>query len=82
MFAGFLVGATADGTKELIVLHGFRESELMEGDAGEPQSTRPAIRTTAYYCDGALGFWKALEKAFPTTRGHLCAVHKAANVPD
>jgi transposase-like protein len=32
--------------------------------------------------DGALGFWKALEKVFPTTRVQRCTVHKTANVLD
>ena len=30
--------------------------------------------------DGAMGFWKALEEAFPTTRRQRCWQHKAANV--
>jgi len=30
--------------------------------------------------DGALGFWKAIEEAFPTTRHQRCWVHKTANV--
>ncbi len=32
--------------------------------------------------DGGLGFWKALEAVFPTTRHQRCWVHKAANVLD
>ena len=32
--------------------------------------------------DGALGFWKALEEVFPTTRHQRCWVHKTANVLD
>ena len=30
--------------------------------------------------DGALGFWKAIEEVWPTTRGQRCWVHKTANV--
>ena len=30
--------------------------------------------------DGALGFWKALEEVFPSTRHQRCWVHKTANV--
>ncbi len=30
--------------------------------------------------DGALGFWKALPKVFPESRGQRCWVHKIANV--
>jgi len=32
--------------------------------------------------DGALGFWKALDQVFPTTRIQRCTVHKTANVLD
>jgi putative transposase len=30
--------------------------------------------------DGALGFWQAIEKVWPKTRGQRCWVHKTANV--
>src|SRR5262249_54808638 len=30
--------------------------------------------------DGALGFWKAIEQIFPSTRHQRCWVHKTANV--
>ena len=30
--------------------------------------------------DGALGFWKAIEEVFPSTRHQRCWVHKTANV--
>ena len=32
--------------------------------------------------DGALGFWKALGKVFPSTRHQRCTVHKTVNVLD
>jgi transposase-like protein len=32
--------------------------------------------------DGALGFWKALEEVWPTTRHQRCTVHKTANLLD
>src|SRR5690606_7497459 len=32
--------------------------------------------------DGALGFWAALDEAFPSTKGQRCWVHKTANVLD
>ena len=32
--------------------------------------------------DGALGFWKALDEAFPATRHQRCWVHKTLNVLD
>jgi len=30
--------------------------------------------------DGALGFWKALDEIFPSTRRQRCWVHKTANI--
>jgi transposase-like protein len=30
--------------------------------------------------DGALGFWKAIEEVFPSTRQQRCWVHKTANI--
>jgi transposase-like protein len=32
--------------------------------------------------DGTLGFWKAIEEVFPSTRYQRCWVHKTANVLD
>ena len=77
-----LMGATADGTKELIaVVDGVRESELSWKEVllnlksrGLEQAPELAIG------DGALGFWKALRHVFPTTREQRCTVHKTANV--
>jgi putative transposase len=79
-----LMGATADGKKELIALSdGFRESEqswkalLLDCRArGLTQAPTLAVG------DGALGFWKALRQVFPTTREQRCWVHKTANVLD
>ncbi len=79
-----LMGATADGHKELIALSdGFRESEqswkalLLDGQA-RGLSVAPSLAVG----DGALGFWKALRQVFPTTREQRCWVHKTANVLD
>ena len=79
-----LMGATADGKKELIALSdGYRESEqswkalLLDCQArGLTQAPTLAVG------DGALGFWKALRQVFPTTREQRCWVHKTANVLD
>jgi putative transposase len=30
--------------------------------------------------DGALGFWRAIDEAFPGTRHQRCWLHKTANV--
>jgi putative transposase len=32
--------------------------------------------------DGALGFWKALDETFPSTRHQRCWLHKTLNVLD
>lgn len=77
-----IIGATAEGKKELVAVHaGLRESEqcwlevLMDLKArGLKNSPDLAIG------DGALGFWKALPKAFSQTRMQRCWVHKTANV--
>jgi putative transposase len=77
-----VMGATADGRKELVAVHdGYRESEqswteiLLDLKArGLKYEPKLAVG------DGALGFWKALPKVFPTTRAQRCWVHKSANV--
>jgi transposase-like protein len=77
-----VMGATADGRKELVAVHdGYRESEqswteiLLDLKArGLKHEPKLAIG------DGALGFWKALPKVFPTTGAQRCWVHKSANV--
>jgi len=77
-----LMGATADGTKELIaVVDGFRESELSWREVLLDLKAR-GLRHAPQLAigDGALGFWKALAKVFPTTRVQRCTVHKTANV--
>jgi len=77
-----LMGATSEGKKELIAINdGYRESEqswkelLLEAkDRG--LTTEPKCATG----DGALGFWAALAKVYPTTRWQRCWVHKTVNV--
>lgn len=77
-----LMGATDDGKKELIaVTDGYRESEQswyellvdlkLHGLVAEPKLA---------VGDGALGFWAALRKVWPTTREQRCWVHKTRNV--
>ena len=78
-----IIGVLSDGTKEFVAIDdGMREStqswyELLirlRDTQGLTSAPRLAIG------DGALGFWKALEKAWPGTRGQRCWVHKTANV--
>ena len=77
-----LIGATPEGKKELIGFQvGVRESaqswrELLV----EVKSRGITIAPEIAVGDGALGFWKALDKVFPGTRHQRCWVHKTANV--
>jgi transposase-like protein len=79
-----LMGATADGRKELIAIaDGFRESEqswkaLLLDVKARGLSIDPKLATG----DGALGFWKAIRQIYPATREQRCWVHKTANVLD
>lgn len=77
-----LMGATADGKKELIaVLDGYRESEQswleLLRDVERRGLAQPPKLAVA---DGALGFWAAQRKVWPSTREQRCCVHKTANV--
>ena len=77
-----LMGATADGRKELIaVADGYRESEqswkaLLLDVKARGLVIDPKLATG----DGALGFWKALPQVYPTTCEQRRWVHKTANV--
>jgi putative transposase len=77
-----LMGATADGKKELIAVNdGYRESEqswseLLLSLKQRGLSEAPKIAVG----DGALGFWAALRKLFPETVEQRCWVHKTANI--
>jgi transposase-like protein len=79
-----LMGATAEGTKELIAVHdGQRESEaswtgVLLDLKGRGLAEPPKLATG----DGSLGFWLAMAKVFPQTRQQRCWVHKTANVLD
>jgi putative transposase len=79
-----LLGATADGHKELVaIVDGYRESEqswteLLLDVKSRGLTIEPKLATG----DGALGFWKALPKVFPTTREQRCWFHKSGNVID
>jgi transposase-like protein len=76
-----LIGATPEGKKELLGFQvGVRESaqswrELLISLKARGLAIAPALATG----DGALGFWRALEAVFPTTRHQRCWV-KASNV--
>jgi len=77
-----LIGATPEGKKELVGFQtGVRESaqswrELLV----DVKRCGIEIAPDLAVGDGALGFWKAIEEIFPSTRHQRCWVHKTANV--
>jgi transposase-like protein len=77
-----LIGATPEGRKELVGFQtGVRESaqswrELLIDIKQRGLRIAPGLAVG----DGALGFWNAIEEAFPSTRHQRCWVHKTANV--
>ena len=79
-----LMGATREGEKELIGFRtGVRESaqswkELLVDLKARGLNVAPKVAVG----DGALGFWKALEETFPSTRHQRCWQHKTLNVLD
>ncbi len=79
-----LIGATPEGKKELLGFQtGMREStqswkELLVDLKERGLSIAPEIAVG----DGALGFWRALDEAFPSTRHQRCWQHKTLNVLD
>jgi transposase-like protein len=77
-----LMGATAAGKKELLaVTDGYRESEQSWREVLLDLKKR-GLRLPPELAigDGALGFWAALRKVFPSTRLQRCWVHKTANI--
>jgi len=79
-----IMGATVDGTKELIAVEaGHRESTLSWKSLLLSLRERGLDQDPELACgDGALGFWAALEEVFPKTKRQRCWVHKTANVLD
>ena len=79
-----LMGATAEGQKELIAVRdGYRESEQSWSELLLDLKSRGlTLAPKLAVGDGALGFWAALRKVFPETREQRCWVHKTANVLD
>lgn len=77
-----ILGVNDTGHKELLgMAAGYRESELSWKtlmlklkDQGLQYDPQLAVG------DGALGFWAALPKVWPTTQKQRCWVHKTANV--
>ena len=79
-----LIGATAEGQKELIAVHdGQRESKLswqavLQDLKARGLSADPFLGIG----DGNLGFWGALREECPSTQEQRGWVHKTANILD
>ena len=77
-----LIGATPEGRKELMGFQvGVRKSaqswrELLFDLKAHGLAIAPELAVG----DGALGFWKAMEEVFPSTRHQRCWLHKTRNV--
>ena len=77
-----VMGATPEGKKELVGFQvGVRESaqswrELLVDLKARGLTVAPELAVG----DGALGFWRALEEVFPSTRHQRCWQHKLLNV--
>ncbi len=77
-----VLGVDDTGRKEVLgVLDGYRESEaswteLLVQLKNQGLTLAPKLAIG----DGALGFWKAVAKCWPTTDQQRCWVHKTANV--
>lgn len=79
-----IIGAGADGQKELVAMAvGYRESELTWMDIlldlkQRGLSNGPSLAIG----DGALGFWHAVSKVYPSTVHQRCWVHRTRNILD
>jgi transposase-like protein len=79
-----LIGATEDGTKELLaVVDGYREStqswrELLGQLKRLGLTTSPKLAIG----DGSLGFWIAQQEEYGPVAQQRCWVHKTANILD
>lgn len=77
-----IIGVNEHGEKRLLALSdGYRESKaswlsVLQDLQARGLKDAPKLATG----DGALGFWAALNEAWPTTQHQRCWVHKTANV--
>jgi transposase-like protein len=77
-----LIGVNERGEKRLLALSdGYRESKaswlaVIQDLQARGLNTAPQLAIG----DGALGFWAALDEAWPQTRCQRCWVHKTANI--
>lgn len=77
-----IIGVNEQGEKRLLaLLDGYRESKaswlsVLQDLQARGLQDAPKLATG----DGALGFWSAINEAWPTTQHQRCWVHKTANV--
>ena len=78
-----MLGARADGTKELIAVEdGYRESTESWLAVLRDLQRRGMRAPVLAIGDGALGFWAAVREVWPATRQQRDWVHRMANVLD
>lgn len=77
-----IMGVDDTGRKELLaVVDGVRESEMSWAEVlNQLQSQGLTLPPKLAIGDGALGFWNAITKVWPTTQHQRCWVHKTANI--
>ena len=78
-----LIGARADGTKELIAIEdGYRESAESWKELLRELKRRGLQAPVVAVGDGALGFWAAVRDVWPETREQRDWCHKLVNILD
>jgi len=78
-----VIGCDDRGEKELLaVVDGERESELSWTAVLTDLKRRGLSAPSLAIGDGALGFWSAVNKVFPTTKHQGCTVHALRNALD
>ena len=79
-----LIGATADGQKELLAISdGYRESEVSWSAVLLDLKAHGLTKMPKLIVgDGALGLWAAVNKHYGAVCQQRCTVHKTANVLD
>ncbi len=78
-----VLGAKADGTKELIAIEdGYRESKESWLAVLRDLDKRGMPAPLMAVGDGALGFWAAAREVWPSAREQRCWVHRLGNVLD
>lgn len=77
-----VIGADDTGKKHVLALNdGYRESEQSWAEILLDLKNRGLKHVPKLAVgDGALGFWNALSKIFPTTKHQRCWVHKTRNI--